>query len=140
MNSILSANYIKSTIRTNAQNAVKAIDSNNPKMVEIAAKHMQNCINYPTAGKVALKTELAKLQNKMKYKDNATQLEIDPKIKNLENLLKIKIDKLYKKTNDAREFILNSHRISFDKTIPVKHDLTRFLFKTFGIGIFNWLL
>lgn len=101
--------------------------------VKYAKIHLTDYIKCPTRAALARHNALKGVDIKSSfYKEKALMLDIHPEIIPLYRKLKAKL-KIYKKTQFARNFIINTDRIAFGKINKRKHNFQHFLFKYFGI-------
>lgn len=98
------------------------------------ADHISYCLINPTRGLIASRDYLnAENVNYPKYYGRNLHLmkKLDV-IKYLIAKLDERINEFYPKTKKYRDFVINTDRIKFDFTEPVKHDFRRAIFKIFG--------
>jgi len=102
--------------------------------LQMTKKLLQDSIKHPTSGRMAFWEASKNVKDTYTYSKNAHIIDYHPEIAPLKREFKYKVTKkIYPKTFIAREFIIKTERIVFDKTVSVKHDLKRFLFKHFGL-------
>jgi hypothetical protein len=110
--------YINNTprltlVRENAKNARNQIDfgvfDEEAKLKQLT-KHYEDCIYHPTTGLIARERYLGNLKK--------LPLNRNDKIKYLSDILKERINQFYPTTKKARQYIIETHRISFDHVRP----------------------
>lgn len=124
-------------VRFHANRAIYALEHNTVRQdrrLQMTKKLLQDSIKHPTSGRMAFWEALKNVKDTYTYSKNANNIDFHSDIAPLRRSFKHKVtQKLYPKTFIAREFIIKTQRIAFDKTNSVKHDLKRFLFKYFGL-------
>jgi len=102
---------------------------------KLMCKHLHDCIKYPTPGMITTYNELAgKEVNAPKYFFRNRHLALKSKsVKKLFNEYLQKLDSLYPKTLNSREFLIKTKRVILNGCNPVKHNLRRAIFKFFGM-------
>lgn len=80
-------------------------------------EHLKDCNNNPTVGLLARRKYITK--KPMDYPVHASRnihhIEKQPEIESLNNSLKNKINELYPKTKQIRQYIINSDRVVLDE-------------------------
>lgn len=124
-------------VRFHANRAIHALENNTVRKnrrLQMTKKLLEDSIKHPTSGRMAFWEALKNVKDTYTYSTNATIIDNHAEIAPLRREFKYNVTKkMYPKTFMAREFIMRTQRIAFDKTISVKHDLKRFLFKHFGL-------
>lgn len=124
-------------IRTRADRVICTLDTcltPDNGSAKYLADHLEDCLKLPTVGLMAYNDAYVKRgPNSPEYfKRNLKMLKTFPSIKPLIKALDEKLKQLYPKTRNARDFIIETNRISFEKETPVKHNFRRLLFKMIG--------
>ena len=113
------------TVRNNAYLSYIAIDSKfNLDSIDIGfyKEHLKDCEKNPTVGFIARNKYITgkKMNHPLHAKRNIKLLERQPEIDLLQKNIKNKINTLYPKTKNARQYIIKSGRISLDAIKKIK--------------------
>lgn len=126
-----------SQIRARADRVICTLDTcltpDNSSSKYLAA-HLEDCLKLPTVGLMAYNDAYVTRgpNNPEYFKRNLQTLKTFPNIKPLIEAFDAKLKQLYPKTRQARDFIIETNRISFEYKEPVKHNFRRLLFKMIG--------
>ena len=98
------------------------------------ADHITDCLVNPTRGMIASRDYLnaENINYPRFYGRNLHLMKKFDVIKYLMTKLDERIKEFYPKTKNYRDFVINTNRIKFDYTEPVKHDFRRTIFRIFG--------
>jgi len=125
-------------IKMSAYRARAALDNNfrpdnttDTRLVE----YFKDCMQHPTAGMITAYYELSGQNiNNPKYFFRNRHLALKrTAIQSAFDTFLEKLDRLYPKTLKARNFLIESKRVTLDSCEPVKHNLRRAIFKLFNI-------
>lgn len=99
------------------------------------SNYMVGSIVNPTRGMLAYKEVIENSQptNTINYYKNMSLIMNLKDIKKLFKMFAIRVNKLYPKTISARNFLIDTERVTFDNVTKVKHNPRRTIFKLFGI-------
>lgn len=103
--------------------------------VKAYTKHLQNCCDNPAMGMLLTRNIMndSGINFPRTYSRNKHLLYKNPEIKKLSEAFNNKIEKeCYPQSWKAREFVIKNNRVGMEGVMPVKHNLSRELFRIYN--------
>ena len=124
------------SLRKEAYLTTVALNSSKAKASrEHITNYMVGSIVNPTRGMIAYKENIntSPINSSLDYHRNMSFIMELNDIKKLFKMFTLRVNKLYPKTMEARKFLIESERVTFDNVSKGKHNPRRTIFKLFGI-------